>query len=81
MKAIQIKYLPATNFKGSRMKAWTEGGNSITVPFQYEISDDLARAQDVAQELINKMGWDAHSKITGMGTLPNGDWVATLGGK
>ena len=77
MKAIQIRYLAATNFKGARMKAWTEGGNSVVVAFQYEISNDEARAQDVAQELIHTLGWNV--KITGIGCLPNGDYVATLG--
>jgi len=76
MKAIQIKYLPPTDFKGARMKAWAEGGNSIVVPFQYEISDNESRAMDVAQELIARMGWDV--KISGFGCLPNGDYVATL---
>lgn len=77
MKAIQIKYLPPTNFKAARMKAWTEGGNNVTVPFQHEISCDNARAEDVAQELIYRMGWNV--MIAGIGTLPNGDWVAVLG--
>ena len=77
MKAIQIKYLPATNHNGARMKAWTEGGNNVVVPFQYEITSDEARAQDVAQELIGRLGWD-HVEIVGFGSLPNGDWVATL---
>lgn len=76
MKAIQIRFISATNHKGARMKAWTEGGNSVTVPFQYEISNDEARAQEVAQELICRMQWNV--KITGMGVLPNGDYCATL---
>jgi len=79
MKAIQIKFLPATNFMGARMKAWAEGGNSVTVPYQYELSDDTLRAQEVAQELIGRMGWNV--EIGGMGQLPNGDWVATLKSK
>lgn len=77
MKAIEVKYLPATNFKGARVKAFTEGGNSITVPFQYEISNDEARAEDVAQELLYRLAWPV--KITGRGTLPNGNYVFTLG--
>ena len=77
MKAIEVKYLPATTFKGARVKAFTEGGNSITVPFQYEISDDEARAEDVAQELLYRLAWDV--KIIGKGILPNGNYVFTLG--
>lgn len=29
MQAIQIKYLPATNIKGARLKATCEGGSII----------------------------------------------------
>lgn len=76
MKAIQVKFLPATNFKGARMKAWAEGGNSIILPFQYEISNDELRAELMATELLTKMKWNV--KITGRGALPNGDWAITL---
>jgi hypothetical protein len=79
MKAIQIKYLPATNFKGARMKAWIEGGHSITLPFQYEISSDEVRAKLMATELKVLMNW-CKVEISGIGQLPNGDWVATLKG-
>lgn len=79
MKAIQVKYLGATDFKGSRLKAFVEGGHSVTVPFQYEISSDEARAHDVALELINRLGWDL--EITGSGMIANGDYVFTLGAK
>ena len=76
MKAIEIKYLPPTNTKCSRMKAFTEGGNSITVPFDYEL--DIEELEDyVARLLIKKMAWDV--VITGRGQLPNGNCVITLG--
>jgi hypothetical protein len=80
MKAIQIKFLPATNFMGARMKAWTEGGNSITLPFQYEISSDEERAKLMATELMTQMYW-WKLEISGIGSLPNGDYVVTLKGK
>lgn len=76
MKAIQIKFLSPTNFKVARMKAFTEGGNSVTVPYQYELSNDELRAIYVAEALINKMNWNV--EISGIGQLPNGDYVATL---
>ena len=41
MKAIETKYLPATNFKGTRIKAYAEGGNSITVGRYHERLDQL----------------------------------------
>lgn len=77
MKAIQIRFLPATNFKGARMKAWTEGNNSITLPFQYELSSDELRVIFMAKELINKMKWDS-IEISGIGQISNGDYVVTL---
>lgn len=80
MKAIQIRFLPATDFKGARMKAWAEGGNSIIVPFQYEISSNEYRAHLTATELLIKLKWD-NVEISGIGMLPNGDYAATLKSK
>lgn len=76
MKAIQIRFLPATSFMGARMKAFI-ASNSITLPFQYEISDDESRAHQMALELIEKLNW-VNVDISGIGQLPNGDYVATL---
>ena len=56
-KAILTKYLPATNTKPSRVKAYDCDGNSITVPYTY---DDLYGNQayiNAANALKNKMGW------------------------
>jgi hypothetical protein len=39
MQAIQTKYLPATNYRGSRIKASCERG-SITIPYPHELSGD-----------------------------------------
>jgi hypothetical protein len=79
MRAIQIRFLPATNFQGARMKAFIEG-NSITLPFQYEISDEESRAHQMALELITKLNW-TNIEINGIGQLPNGDYAATLKSK
>jgi hypothetical protein len=76
MKAIQVRYLPATNFKGSRVKAFTEGKNSIVIPFLYEISSDELRAIHAAEELISRLNWSV--SIAGAGQLPNGDWAVTI---
>jgi len=69
MKAILTKYLPCTNTKGSRIKAWTEGGNQITIPYPHELS-----GQDVhelaAQSLVDKMEWK-NIKLYG-GGIENG---------
>lgn len=39
MQAIQTRYLPATNFKGSRIKATCERG-SITIDYPHELSGE-----------------------------------------
>lgn len=80
MKAIQIKYLPPTNTKGARLKAFTEGGMFAIVPRDYALN-----AEDQAKKLVktfinSRDNWD-HVKVSGFGTLPNGDYVATIKGK
>lgn len=76
MKAIQVKYLPPTNRKPSRWKAFAEGGASVTSSLDHGL-DAGPDARRVAQHLVDKMQWGA---ITGAGCLPNGDYVFTLGG-
>ena len=75
MKAIQIKYLAPTNTQGTRLKAWTEAG-AIIEPRDYAL-DDREQAKQLAQRYTMEKGWC--TKIAGFGTLPNGDYVATLG--
>ena len=74
MKAIQIKYLGATNTKGARLKAWTEAG-TLTVPRDYGVNTD-EQALQLAEQYIKDRDWG--SSVGGFGTLPNGDYVATL---
>ena len=74
MKAIQIKYLSATNTKGARLKAFTEAGAIIEARDYSLNSDQQARAMAFAY--CQEYGWPMPS---GFGTLPNGDHVATLG--
>jgi hypothetical protein len=71
MKAIQVKYIPATNTKGSRWKAIAEGVKPVTVPLQY--GDRDAGAYHAAWCLCEKYGWRGDTLT--VGTLPNGDWV------
>lgn len=77
MKAIQVKYLPCTNHKPSRWKAFAEGGLQVTLSYDHALnaSDNAKRA---AEALISKMQWRSH--ITGEGVLPNQDYVFTIGG-
>lgn len=76
MKAIQVKYLPVTNTKGTRYKAWAWGGSSVTLGRDYGL-DGEKDARRAAQALCDKMGW---GPLTGSGQLPNGDYVFTMGG-
>jgi len=58
MKAIQTKYLPATNTKGSRIKAFTNDFN-VTIPFDYSLNDEQVYFKAV-KELVKKykLDWD-----------------------
>lgn len=78
MKAIQTRYLPATNFKGSRVTATAEGGDKpwrVTVSYDGDHDEAHKRA---AEALCAKMGWTGD--LIG-GGLPNGDmaWVFVPG--
>lgn len=80
MQAIQTKYLPATNFKGSRIKAWCERG-SITISYPDELSGDachIAAAnalvakfvkEDLARYGSNRNPWEGPRVCGG---LPGG---------
>tara|TARA_R110000823_G_scaffold44827_2_gene115823 strand:- start:1079 stop:1309 length:231 start_codon:yes stop_codon:yes gene_type:complete len=74
MKAIQIKYLSATDTKGARLKAWTDAG-SIIEPLDYSVNI-YTQVLYLAERYTNKYDWDCSG--FGVGTLPNGDYVATL---
>ena len=57
MIAIQTKYLGPTNNRGSRIKAWTCNGHSITVGYDYSLSDGAEVHSAAAVALARKMGW------------------------
>ena len=73
MKAIQIKYLGATNTKPSRFVASTEAGR-LTKAYDYGF-EAHQNAYALAQEYCDKYGW---GKVYGFGKLENGNYVATL---
>ena len=68
MKAIQTKYIPATDTKPSRIKATAEGGHSLTIT-----GNEHERA---AKALVEKMHWGQGCRLVG-GSLPDGSmaWV------
>lgn len=55
-KAICTKYIPATNTKGARIKAYDMDGNSATVSYDYSSNHEI-RHLNAAQVLCRKMGW------------------------
>ena len=64
MIAIHTKYIPATNFKGSRIKAYTGNfgttkGFQITIPYPHEYSYEVCHFQAV-KALVEKynLNWD-----------------------
>lgn len=64
MQAIQTRFLPATHNRGARVKATTESGASVTVPYDYE-GTDASHAKAV-RELCTKLGW--HGTLVSGGT-------------
>jgi hypothetical protein len=73
MIAINTKYLPATDYKGSRIKAYTSNpGQTITISYPYEYDGEKAH-RVAAQALMNKMEWP--NEIIGGGTKEGYAWV------
>ena len=58
MKSITTKYLPATNTRGARIKASSDG-LSATVSYPFELSDQHAHFEAV-KELVRKhsLNWN-----------------------
>ena len=84
MKAIQIKYLPCTNTKPARLKAWTSSNVQLIVSRNSSLdisveNESFALAQALIDKMVESKYWNKQTVITGFGCLPNGDYVATLG--
>lgn len=56
LQAIVTKYISATSRTGARVKAVTESGESLTIPFQSSLSTPDAHAA-AALLLAKKLGW------------------------
>ena len=65
MKAIQTKYLGATNFKPARIVAKAEGVASVTISYDSEFDEGENHAR-AAKKLRDKMGWTG--RMVGGGT-------------
>ena len=59
MIAIHTKYIGATNTRGSRIKAYTSSGFTVTIPYPYADSYEVAHFQAV-KELVrkHKLDWN-----------------------
>jgi len=64
MQAIETKYLPATNTRGSRIKATSASGLSVTVPYPHELSG-MECHWEAARALIAKLGWGGAEYVGG----------------
>lgn len=65
MKCIETKYLPATDSRGARYKAFDCDGNSLTIPPNFYL-DSEGQCRRVAEALRDKMGWTG--ELIGGGT-------------
>ena len=72
-RAILIKFLGATNTKGTRIKA-SVVSSSVTVPLDYGAGHEQSIRQAV-DALLNKLEWSGEYII---GRLTNGDYVAVF---
>ncbi len=70
MKAIQTKYLAATNARGARIKA-TAGDMCATVPYNYALRDEAVYFEAV-KELVKKNGLDWDISEMAFGGTDNG---------
>jgi|TARA_R100000482_G_C5128275_1_gene150127 hypothetical protein len=59
MIAIQTKYLGATNYKPSRIKAFTSNGHSCTIPYDYGLSNEKLHFEAVKALVAKcKLDWN-----------------------
>lgn len=83
MQAIRVKYLPATNFKGARLKATAPAG-SVTVSRHGDNDrlDGELLHKSAAWELVKKFDWNNQGKHSVVdlvgGGLKDGSYVFIL---
>ena len=86
MKAIQVQYIhvPATDTKGTYLRAVagsigpcaSTGPVRLTEARDYALNTDT-QARELAQRYVKEV-FKLDIEIEGFGTLPNGDYVATI---
>lgn len=86
MKAIQIKYMPATNTKPTRLKVFAEGLKPLIYSVkQFDTNHSFKSVeQQAAEEFANHFNWLKYSswneteKVLRGGVLHNGDHVFVI---
>jgi hypothetical protein len=76
MQAIHSKHLPATNSRGSRIKATCERG-SITIPYPHDLSGDKCHREAVHQLVARFCAEDFKSYGTPIESNPWNRFFAT----
>lgn len=56
MKAIETRFLPYTDYQGSRVKAFDADGNSITIGWDHGFNQEQNHIRG-ARALCEKMSW------------------------
>ena len=66
MIAIQTKYICPTNTRGSRIKAFTESGFTVTIPYDHSLNYEKVHFKAV-KELVKKhdLQWDIENMTFG----------------
>lgn len=80
MKAIQVRYLAATATRPAKLKAWANGCKVLEEVINHSL-DTQEQARLLAHKYFEQHGWYECAVMNGFGTLPCGDWVATMGDK
>lgn len=78
MQAIKTKYLPATNYRGSRVKATCERG-TLTLPYRYDC-DQFECHRETARQLFEKIFSKDFSTpiVFASGCLPDGTYAHVI---
>jgi hypothetical protein len=66
MIAIETKYLAPTNSRGSRIKAFTCNGHSVSISYDYSLSNERLHFEAVkALVAKHKLDWDISNMVYG----------------
>lgn len=57
MQAIMTKYLGPTDYRGSRIKAYTESGQTLTIDYPHERNMGADAHSVAALALVKRLGW------------------------